>query len=183
MQKLLIVGLGNPGSQYINNRHNIGFMVLDALASHLGITFNLHQKFKSHIASLPDLILCKPTTFMNHSGLAVQELRDYYRLQDFLVIHDDLDLPLGDLRFKEGGGSGGHNGLKSIDTYCGNDYMRVRCGIGRPQEKSKVSSYVLSDFEETPKELLKISLEAILFFLKERDFVAMKNSFTFKGAK
>lgn len=181
MQKLLIVGLGNPSPQYANNRHNIGFMVLDALASHLGIDF--HQRSKSHIASLPHLILCKPMTFMNASGEAVRELQDYYKLQDFLVVHDDLDLALGALRFKRGGGSGGHNGLKSIDAHCGNDYMRIRCGIGRPQEKSQVSSYVLSDFEESPKELLKASLEAILFFLKERDFIAMMNRFTFKGAK
>lgn len=181
MQKLLIVGLGNPGSQYASNRHNIGFMVLDALASHLGVNFL--KKSHSLIALLPDLILCKPMTFMNHSGKAVEELRKDYHLEDFLVVHDDLDLALGELRFKKGGGSGGHNGLKSIDAHCGNDYMRIRCGIGRPQEKSQVSAYVLSDFEETPKELLKASLEAILFFLKERDFVAMRNHFTSKGAK
>lgn len=176
MQKLLIVGLGNPGSQYAQNRHNIGFMVLDALASHFKVSF-LKQPHSS-IASLADFILCKPLTFMNHSGKAVKELQDRYKMQDFLVVHDDLDLALGELRFKKGGGNGGHNGLKSIDAYCGDDYMRIRCGIGRPEEKSQVSEYVLSNFKETPKELLNASLEAILFFLKERDFVAMRNHFT-----
>lgn len=181
MHKLLIVGLGNPGSQYAHNRHNIGFMVLDILASHFKLRFVKASNFS--IASLGDFVLCKPLTFMNHSGEAIRALQREYPIQDMLVVHDDLDLALGELRFKRGGGSGGHNGLKSIDAYCGSDYMRIRCGIGRPENKSQVNEYVLGDFEESPAQLLKNSLEALLFFLENRDFVAMQNRFTLKSLK
>lgn len=180
MRKLLIVGLGNPGSQHARNHHNIGFMILDELASKLGVTFT--QSLRSRIAILPDLILCKPMTFMNCSGEAVQALLNYYKLQDFLVVHDDLDIALGELRLKIGGGSGGHNGLKSIDACCGNEYMRIRCGIGRPPQGVDVSAYVLSDFLESPQELIQSSLEVIAFLIEKRDFIATKNYFLSKKA-
>lgn len=180
MQKLLIVGLGNPGSQYSSNRHNIGFMVLDLLASEFDLHFSETRNFKSYIASNQQIILCKPTTYMNTSGEAVALLKNYFKLEEFWVVYDDLDLAFGDLRFKRGGGSGGHNGLKSIDSHCGTDYWRARCGIGRPEEKCDVASYVLSDFESRPKELIKQCVDALKFFVQTGDFQEMQNRFTKK---
>lgn len=180
MQPLLIVGLGNPKPQYANNRHNIGFMVLDALASNLSLTFKEDKNFKACIAKDSNLILCKPTTFMNLSGEAVQLMKNYFKIEDFFVVHDDLDLPLGELRFKLGGGNGGHNGLKSIDKLCGSEYYRARCGIGRPQSKEMVASYVLSDFPTHPSNLIHSCTQALQEFATSRDFALLQNKFTHK---
>lgn len=181
MQKLLIVGLGNPGLQYSFNRHNIGFMVLDALANEFNLEFSETRNFKSCIASNQKIILCKPTTYMNASGEAVALIKNYFKIKEFLVVHDDLDLSFGDLRFKRGGGNGGHNGLKSIDFHCGFDYWRARCGVGRPEEKCDVASYVLSDFESKPRELIKQCVDALKFFVQTGNFQEMQNRFTKKA--
>lgn len=183
MQKFLVVGLGNPGSQYSKNRHNIGFMVLDELANHLGITFYESKNLKSCIAIGQEVVLCKPLTYMNASGEAVQLVQSYYKLADFFVVHDELEIPLGALRFKKGGGHGGHNGLRSIDEYCGKEYVRARCGIGRPLEKSQVAHYVLSDFQEIPKELIGFCSEAIQSFVQDRNLQRLQNAFTLQGKK
>lgn len=180
MQPLLIVGLGNPGRQYTNNRHNIGFMVLDALASNLSLSFKEDKNFKACIAKDSNLILCKPTTFMNLSGEAVQMIKNYFKIDTLFVVHDDLDLPLGELRFKLGGGNGGHNGLKSIDKLCGNEYFRARCGIGRPEKKEMVASYVLSDFTSSPSELISSCTQALQEFISSRDFTILQNQYTYK---
>jgi PTH1 family peptidyl-tRNA hydrolase len=143
---VLIVGLGNPGQAYLNNRHNIGFLVIDELlkrhnaaeiskASFEGLLF----KFNSHY-------FLKPMTYMNLSGHSIAAVKSFFKIDDVIVIHDDLDLPFGALRFKKGGGHGGHNGLKSADALISREYVRVRMGIGKPSHKGEVASYVLSDF-------------------------------------
>lgn len=180
MQKLLIVGLGNPGRQYTHNRHNIGFLILDTLAKSLNLSFGEDKKLSCELTQNSQIILCKPTTFMNLSGEAVQKILHFYKIQDFCVIHDDLDLALGELRFKKGGGNGGHNGLKSIDALCGSEYVRIRCGIGRPERKEQVASYVLSDFTSTPSQLIEQSQEALMHFIAHRDLSYLQNHFTHK---
>lgn len=144
----LLVGLGNPGAHYAGHRHNIGFMVLDTLYD--GIW---KSKFKSGIAETTiaghRCLLLKPQTFMNVSGEAVQPAMEFYKIpmDRIAVVHDELDIPPGELRIKLGGGAGGHNGIKSIDQHLGSpNYWRLRCGIGHPGSKEMVSPYVLSNF-------------------------------------
>jgi peptidyl-tRNA hydrolase, PTH1 family len=150
----LVIGLGNPGIRYAFSRHNAGFLVVDQLAlqHHISISqtmFDAHTG-KGRIGDSA-VLLAKPQTFMNLSGSAVGRLTDYYRieLEDLIVVHDDLDLPLATIRLKAGGGHGGHKGLISIIDHLGAaDFRRVRLGIGRPERKSMVEDYVLSPFSE-----------------------------------
>jgi len=151
----LIVGLGNPGESYSNNRHNIGFMAVDYLVSRLEASNVTKSSFLGDCFKSKDIILLKPTTYMNLSGKSVLSVCNFYKPEKIIVIHDDLDLHFGALKIKRGGGNGGHNGLKSIDEMCSSDYIRVRMGIGRPEDKSEVSSYVLSDFSDEQKKVLK----------------------------
>lgn len=166
---LLIVGLGNPGLEYENNRHNVGFQTIEAMVETVA---SGSFKKMSQIAEISScffekkkIIFAKPLTFMNLSGRAVRFLIDFYKipLSKVIVLHDDIDLPFGRVKIKKGGGNGGHNGLKSIDNLAGNDYWRVRIGVGRPAEKSMVVSYVLGNFssEESKKldEIKKIIVE------------------------
>ncbi len=146
----LIVGLGNPGVKYTKTRHNAGFWLVDALASSAHETFRVESKFsgeacKVNIATHPVWLL-KPTTFMNRSGLAVKQLSSFYKIpvNAILVVHDEIDLPPGTARLKEGGGHGGHNGLRDIHAHMGKDYKRLRIGVGHPGDKRKVVDYVLS---------------------------------------
>lgn len=183
MQKLLIVGLGNPDPQYLKNRHNIGFMVLDALASGLGVNFKESKDFKSLLAISSQCILCKPLTYMNASGNAVRLVSDYYKPSDLFVVHDELEIAFGALRFKRGGGHGGHNGLKSIDACCGNGYVRARFGIGRPPQKEEVAHYVLSDFQEDPSGLIDHCTKAISFFMQNGDLHQMQTAYTLRGGE
>lgn len=147
----LIVGLGNPGVSYINNRHNIGFMMVDHLVDRLEAKCVTKSSFLGDCYKSKNIILLQPTTFMNLSGKSVLSVMNFYKPQEMIVIHDDLDLNFGALKIKRGGGNGGHNGLKSIDATIGSDYIRVRMGIGKPEHKSEVSSFVLSDFNEQEK--------------------------------
>ena len=151
---ILFVGLGNPGIRYENNRHNIGFRVIDRLVEHYGARNISKISFHGELFKSNEFLFLKPATYMNHSGKSLQAVKHFYKIElgDIIVIHDDLDLPFGALRFKKGGGSGGHNGLKSIDSMIGKEYIRVRMGIGKPHYKSQVVEYVLSDFnsEELP---------------------------------
>ncbi len=147
----LIVGLGNPGPRYAANRHNIGFLAIDEIARvHRAAPFR--RRFQSEAAEVslgPErAILLKPQTFMNESGRAVAEAQRFYKiaLGDVIVLHDELDLPPAKLRVKLGGGNAGHNGLRSITAQCGNEYRRVRLGIGHPGDKALVHAYVLNDF-------------------------------------
>jgi PTH1 family peptidyl-tRNA hydrolase len=147
----LIVGLGNPGRDYVMNRHNIGFMALDALADKYGIGGDkkLFQSIvRSAVIDGKNVFLQKPQTFMNLSGDAVGAAARFYKIpvDNIIVIHDELDIPAKKIKVKQGGGAAGHNGLKSIDQHAGNNYWRVRLGIGRPNEKGDVSNYVLGDF-------------------------------------
>ena len=153
----LIVGLGNPGPRYAGNRHNIGFLALDAISrAHRASPFR--RRFQGEAAEAvlgtERAILLKPQTFMNESGRSVAEAQRFYKvaLADVIVLHDELDLAPAKLRVKTGGGNAGHNGLRSITAQCGNDYRRVRLGIGHPGDKALVHAYVLNDFgkAETP---------------------------------
>jgi peptidyl-tRNA hydrolase, PTH1 family len=147
----LIVGLGNPGAKYARNRHNIGFMALDAMARRWKAA-PWRAKFHGQIADLSvngaKVMLLKPETYMNESGRAVGEAMRFHKiaLSDITVFHDELDLAPARLRVKTGGGNAGHNGLRSITAHCGNDYPRVRMGIGHPGDKDMVHGYVLNDF-------------------------------------
>lgn len=153
----LLIGLGNPGTGYSGNRHNIGFMVLDRVIAEYGLS-KPSLKFGGSVAEgmIGDekIFAFKPLGYMNISGGPSGELARFYKipLKNIIAIHDDLDLQLGKLRVKRGGSSGGHNGLKSLDAHLGTDYMRIRLGIGHPGDKDMVSDYVLSDFrkEELP---------------------------------
>jgi PTH1 family peptidyl-tRNA hydrolase len=155
----IIAGLGNPGRQYQDNRHNIGFMAVDAIArAHSFGPWS--KKFRSEISEgsigAEKALLIKPQTFMNLSGEAVGEAMRFYKLTpaDIIVLHDELDLPAGKVRVKVGGGHGGHNGLKSMDAHCGRDYKRIRLGIGHPGDKERVHGHVLGDFHKVDREWL-----------------------------
>lgn len=152
----LVVGLGNPGPQYAGNRHNVGFMVADLLASRMGGPFKAHRSRAQVLegrlgapgAAGPRVVLAKPMSFMNVSGGPVTALRDFYKLppQRLVVVHDELDVDYGALRLKLGGGDNGHNGLKSLTKSLGAGYHRVRFGVGRPPGRMQVADYVLRDF-------------------------------------
>lgn len=148
----LIVGLGNPGNEYKETRHNIGFMSVDALADKLNVSWK--EKFKGEYLSFGDGYMLKPMTYMNLSGESVQKASSFFKVEvdKILVIHDELDLPYGTAALKKGGGLAGHNGLKSIAQLLGTkEFLRLRLGIGRPKH-GDVSNFVLSKFsnEETP---------------------------------
>lgn len=160
----LIVGLGNPGERYARNRHNLGEMVVDGLAAGHGVRFSAHRA-RAQVAQFrlpplgtqpgPSLILAKPSGYMNTSGGPVAGLVSYFKIptEQLLVVHDELDLPLGDLRLKRGGGEGGHNGLRSISTSLGaKDYCRLRLGIGRPPGRMDPADFVLADFGSRERE-------------------------------
>ncbi len=146
----LIVGLGNPGNEYVDTRHNAGFWFLDELARMYHGNFKNDKKFFGDAAKIhihgEDVWLLKPNTFMNLSGKALQALAQFYKinLENIVVVHDELDLDPGVARLKKGGGHGGHNGLRDISTRSGKDFWRIRLGIGHPGDRNKVTGYVLS---------------------------------------
>jgi len=145
----LIVGLGNPGTKYDKTRHNAGFWLIDELAQHSGLSLRAERRFQGEIGRVTmagrDVWLLKPTTFMNHSGQSVKLLSGFYKipLSQILVAHDEIDLPAGDIRFKYGGGHGGHNGLRDIFSHLGQNFWRVRIGVGHPGHRDDVIDYVL----------------------------------------
>ena len=153
---LLLVGLGNPGARYVGNRHNIGFMTLEAIAKRHGIG-PWRRRFQGVACEGPiggdRVLLLLPGTFMNESGRAVAEAAQFYKLaaSDITVFHDEIELPPGKVRVKVGGGIAGHNGLRSITAHVGNDYRRVRIGVGHPGAKDLVEHYVLSDFAKSER--------------------------------
>jgi PTH1 family peptidyl-tRNA hydrolase len=162
----LFVGLGNPGSKYAHNRHNIGFMAVDEIARRHGFS-PWRRRFQGMTSegSLDQekVILLRPETFMNESGRAVQDALNFFKLgvDDVVVFQDELELPPAKLRVKVGGGIAGHNGLRSISAHIGNDYRRVRLGIGHPGVKELVHSYVLSDFAKDDRPWVSSLCEAI----------------------
>lgn len=163
---LLIAGLGNPGPQYAKNRHNVGFMAAEAIARRHSFS-GFSRKFRGEIAegeiAGEKTLIIKPMTFMNLSGDSIGEAMRFYKLSptDLIVMHDELDLAPGKLRFKTGGGHGGHNGLKSVDALCGKDYRRLRIGIGHPGDKARVNNHVLGDFAKADHSWLDPLLDAI----------------------
>lgn len=180
--KYLIAGLGNPGRQYRGNRHNIGFMAVDALAATHGIrSSTVQQKAIVGNGRICDrsVILAKPQTYMNRSGDAVGPLANYYRIlpERVLVVYDEIDLPFGTIRLREKGGSGGHNGMKSIINHLGQAFPRLRLGIGRPPGKMPVHAYVLQDFkgDELPilRDVLDEAVRAMETFLADGIQLAM----------
>ena len=175
--KKLVVGLGNPGIEYKKNRHNIGFLVVDYLIDEFNAS-KVSSKFKGELYKIGDYFFLKPLTFMNLSGESVRIVKDFYKIDndDIIVIHDDIDLGVGALKFKKGGSSGGHNGLKSIDKNIGNDYWRVRIGVGRPERKEQVVSYVLSDFKKSELECIEKNFENIKKAIKDIKNAASKFS-------
>jgi len=152
----LIVGLGNPGTQYEETRHNIGFKVIDQLVKNSQANDVSKNSFFGELYKSKQRLFLKPTTFMNLSGKSLQAVKNFYKidLENITVIHDDIDLPFSALRFKKGGGHGGHNGLRSIDAMIGNEYNRVRMGVGKPVHKSQVADYVLHDFSDQEMKIL-----------------------------
>ncbi|OLA75990.1 MAG: aminoacyl-tRNA hydrolase [Candidatus Melainabacteria bacterium 35_41] len=172
----LIAGLGNVGDKYCFTRHNAGFMVLDKWALDEGLSFREEKKLKCFLTKLrynnEDLLLVKPTTFMNLSGEAVRAVMDYYKIEvkDILIIYDDIALDLGRIRFRANGSDGGHNGIKSIIQHVGTkDFDRLKVGIG-PQPNIPSENYVLQNFpkeqHEELKDVLKKSIEAVEYYLK-----------------
>jgi PTH1 family peptidyl-tRNA hydrolase len=165
----LIVGLGNPGAQYQETRHNAGFWFIDQLARRQGEQFRPEKKFHGQFARVTiggqQVWLLKPDTFMNRSGQSVAALANFYKipLENILVVHDELDLPPGTVRLKQGGGHGGHNGLRDIVAKMGgSDFMRLRVGIGHPGDSKQVSSYVLSRASAEDERLIEASLDDAL---------------------
>lgn len=152
---MLLVGLGNPGSTYTYTRHNIGFLVIDELLKRYSHTNASKSTFKGELYKSQEHYFLKPTTYMNLSGESIYAVKNFFKLEEVIVIHDDLDLPFGALKFKHGGGHGGHNGLKSADAHITKEYIRVRMGIGKPSNKGEVASYVLSNFSEAESKHLE----------------------------
>jgi len=159
----LVVGLGNPGKEYAGNRHNVGSLVADLLASRVGAKFGRSKRAHADVAEGrlgfggPKLILAKPLTYMNLSGGPVAQLAQFFKvpLENVVAVHDDLDLAFGEIRAKRGGGEGGHNGLRSMSkSLSTKDYVRVRFGIGRPPGRQDPADYVLSDFSGTERKEL-----------------------------
>jgi PTH1 family peptidyl-tRNA hydrolase len=162
----LFVGLGNPGSGHAGNRHNIGFMAVDAIAKRHGIVpwrRRFHGVSADGLLAGERIVLLLPGTYMNESGRAVGEAANFFKLglRDIVVFHDEIDLAPGKVRVKTGGGSAGHNGLRSITAHIGNDYRRVRIGVGHPGVKELVQMHVLSDFAKSERDWVEALREIV----------------------
>lgn len=179
----LIAGLGNIGKEYENTRHNVGFMLIDLILKDGGYSDVSSAKFQGELYKNGSLLLLKPSTYMNSSGKSLKAVNDFYKPNYIIVIHDDLDIAFGAMRFKNGGSSGGHNGIKSIDSLIGNNYDRVRIGIGR-SDKS-VIDYVLGKFDSSELEkldgILSHAKEAVLALANSNDISAISSKFTLKA--
>ena len=161
----MMVGLGNIGSEYEHTRHNVGFWFMDALAAQWHVSLRPEKKFFGDVARVSrsegEIWLLKPSTYMNLSGKAVAALAQFYKIapEQILVIHDELDIPCGQIRFKQGGGNGGHNGLKDIQAQCGTpNFYRLRLGIDHPGDRNLVISYVLNKPTPTERDLIDNSI-------------------------
>ena len=156
----IIVGLGNPGPEHLVTRHNAGFWFVDLLARRHGGEFRDYRKYSGETARIAiagqEILLLKPTTYMNRSGLSVRQLSDFFKIQpeEILVAHDELDIPVGSVRLKHGGGHGGHNGLRDTIAHIGDEFWRLRLGIGHPGKKSDVIDYVLTRAPRPEEDLI-----------------------------
>lgn len=177
-----VIGLGNPGSKYTETKHNVGFMLLDRIIKEKGYSYR--NDFRGKVAegrSMEDRVFfLKPYTYMNLSGMAVSQLVSYYKIlpEDILVVHDDMDLPLGKIRMRAKGSAGGHNGLKSIIGELGSqEFWRLKIGVGRPKENWDVVNHVLSSFNKAEEKILAEAMEqahkAVLLWLEGRGTEAM----------
>ena len=184
----LIAGLGNPGEKYKNTRHNIGFLVIDEITKNLSTTNINNPTFKAIVRQSLSNFYVKPQTFMNNSGESIVAIANYYNIpnENIIVIHDDLDLSFGTIKFKCDGGHGGHNGLRSIDSHIGKDYIRVRIGIGKPQNKCDVANFVLSNFTKEQflvlNDIISHSIKAIEA-LQIQSLIEVKSLYTYKYSK
>lgn len=187
----VLVGLGNPGSKYESTRHNIGFRCLDAIAHQNSVAWSsknfsalITPTVKLHDSIGSSFICCKPQTYMNLSGESVLSISTFYKVhaKNIIVIHDDIDLPFGELRYKFAGGNAGHNGLRSISAKIGPEFHRIRFGVGRPQEKNhEIAHFVLQNFLSLEEELLPHLIEIIssnLNFLFEARIDELKSAFS-----
>ncbi|PAT02647.1 aminoacyl-tRNA hydrolase [Candidatus Izimaplasma bacterium ZiA1] len=179
----LIVGLGNPGKKYQFTKHNIGFMCLDHYSQDNNLTLKKDNKFNGEWLRIDDYILLKPHTFMNNSGESIRKIMDYFKIEieDVLVIYDDLDLPLANLRLREQGGNGGHNGIKSIINHIGTqEFKRVRFGIDK-NPLFETANYVLSEFSKSEMDVVKktitITKDIIDDFVNNVDFKNIMNKY------
>lgn len=180
--RYLVAGLGNPGRKHRNNRHNIGFKVADLLAERHGISMTrleMRAIVGKGLILGQQVILAKPQTYMNESGQAIGSLLKFYDvpLMNLMVVYDEIDLPLGTLRLREKGGSGGHNGMKSIISHVGNDFPRLRLGVGRPPGQMEAAAYVLRDFKGddalVADTMVSVAADAIESFLVDGIELAM----------
>lgn len=166
----LIVGLGNPGEKYKNNRHNVGHLTIEMIVK----KYNFLKKKNKYGDFFEGKLLnekiygLKPKEFMNLSGISIKKFLDFYKInkKNLIVIHDDIDLPLGKIKIKIGGGNAGHNGLKSIDALIGKNYKRIRVGIDRPKNNQKIENFVLQNFEKDEKKEILYSINRIVSFLQ-----------------
>jgi len=169
----LIVGLGNVGDKYAGTRHNLGFMVVDELASQYNLNFSPNQKLRAEVAkgiiNKQEAVLAKPTTMMNLSGQAVQKLAQFYKVasNDIWVIYDELDLEFGKVRIRDKGGSAGHNGVTSVVTAVGSDFIRWRVGTGKPEHKGETIDYVLRPFSESERTDLPNVITAVICSIED----------------
>ena len=167
----LLVGLGNPGSKYKRNRHNVGYMTIDMITKKYNLKNIILKKFgsvsKGKISN-EEIVTLKPKEFMNLSGQSIKKFINFYKIniENILVIHDDLDLPLGKIKIKVGGGDAGHNGIKSINELIGKNYKRIRIGIDRPKNNKNVDKFVLEDFEKKEEKEIVYSINRITSFLQ-----------------
>lgn len=180
---LLLVGLGNFGNEYQNTRHNAGFILIDEIAkkySAPSFTKKFHAEISQFKCEEHMVIAAKPQTYMNRSGIAVAEIKKFYKtpIEDIFVFHDDIDIELGRIKIKTGGGAGGHNGLKSIDEFIGKNYHRIRIGVGR--NEIQTSNHVLGTFNKQESEILEAVNDKILKFLPlllAKDFEGFSTKF------
>ncbi len=183
---ILFVGLGNQGSQYENTRHNIGFKVIDKLVNDFDARDISKNSFHGKLYRAANSLFLKPTTFMNLSGNSVQPVKQFFKvaLEDIMVIHDDIDLPFGAVRFKRGGGHGGHNGLRSLDAHITKEYLRVRVGVGKPEHKSQVADYVLHDFSQEETLMLERLIAHVAEackVLSQEELIEVKSKYSLKS--
>ena len=182
----LVVGLGNIGDKYIQTRHNIGFEVIDFLLKEFDTKEIRNSSFRGELHRDGDLFFLKPSTFMNLSGESINAVKQFFKIEDLIIIHDELDLPFGSLRFKIGGGTGGHNGLKSLDNFSKENALRIRMGIGKPEHKD-ISNYVLSKFNDDEVRCFEIwiqlSTKAIVEIIKRGSWQKVASQQSKKSAK
>ena len=183
---ILIAGLGNPAQKYADTRHNVGFMLIDEILKTGGFSELSSSKFQSELFKKGSLLLLKPQTFMNLSGNSVKAVNDFYKPERIIIVHDDIDLDLGAVKFKKGGSSGGHNGIKSIDVLIGADYERVRIGVGKKRQDQDATNFVLGNFNESEREKLSEILPYVARAVEElicSDIEQIAQKFTIKKAR